>query len=212
MTAEVETREGTATILWAKPADVAGALRAVLPHTSKDGRLPVLCAVHVVRDGDELIFEATDRYTVGRSTVQLDTGASEDGPVDFLLPVADAKRVLAFVKGEKYVVTIKLDGGRLTVSNLDGEVTARGAEGSFPSLGKILDNARKAHDEATGGINRVDFSGAFLPRFDSKHIARDRYEAKGGVRFLFGSDPQKAVLVTFSDHFVGAIVTRRQVD
>ena len=63
------------------------ALRSVLPHASTDKLVPILRGVHVYVHAGNVLFEATDRHTLGMCKVELgDQAAADDASFSVVLP------------------------------------------------------------------------------------------------------------------------------
>lgn len=91
------------TVLTCNRADLAWALRAVLPHASRDKMIETLCGIRleVVPAEHTLYCVATDRYTIGAATVAF-TG--DHDATEVTLPSAEVRdllRKLTAGKGEK---------------------------------------------------------------------------------------------------------------
>lgn len=182
--------------------DFAAMVRAVLPCVSKDTMLSTLMAVQLRVSGGELTLTTTDRFTIARDTLDCDQ-VGEDASI--LVSVEDLKRIAALVKGDVYNLTrFDLDDDRLTVNG--DALTARGVDGEFPNLDRILESAPNGEQQVSG---LVEFSGDYLARFAGKNLARDRGERGMGVRFALPTKNGGVARVTFSDHFTGAIMARR---
>lgn len=94
--------------------ELAWALKAVLPHASRNDILPVLGAVAVEVDADGRLWcAATDRYTIGATWTQGAATSAEPGST--LLEIADVKDLLRRLKGVGDVDLELYGDGDLTV-------------------------------------------------------------------------------------------------
>lgn len=109
---------------------------------SADKVLPVFTGVHVVKTGDVVVFEATDRFVVGRVTL------SAEGPdADFMIPGDLLKGFLAAAKLWRGLVTVEPSsvaaGGLVASQNGDAVIwsgqSAHEQDREFPKLQSIFE-------------------------------------------------------------------------
>jgi len=95
------------------------ALTAALVAVGTESYLPMLNAVQIEKNGNTLIFRATDRYRLVRVTVQLESAPEDDWVV--MLPAANVKQIVAALpKKGLYAATLGPVDVRFTVTVEDG--------------------------------------------------------------------------------------------
>lgn len=141
------------------------ALGACLLSVGKDGTLPVLETVHVVSDGTSVVFTSTDRFRLTRVTVPTVADNGTGPSFDVLVESGDVKRLVTAIKETARMVErnyalkggafLSVEGGRLTLRDLDGSVTSARTytDGQFPKVDGIIpdgmaDTAPTAHTVA----------------------------------------------------------------
>jgi hypothetical protein len=202
------------------PTSLVGALRAVLPFASSDKFVPILNAVHVTLERHEdgrasILFEATDRFTLGRDRIRLFEDAAtltDEDTLDIVLSVADVKRIITTYKGvgakfAGWTVTLTQEDSRLQLRDLDGNgMTVLAVEGEYPPLARLV----KPHEDSADTWG-VGFNPDMLARFAHKNLAHDHREKSLPIRTTFYGD-NKPMRVDFSDHFTGLIMPVRGVE
>jgi len=187
------------------PDDLAGALRAAVAFVSKDDMLPVLQHVHITMRHGEFVAEATDRFKCARDTAKLED-TTEGETADFLLSVANVKRIATWANGEKTPVPVSVEGDRIAIGWHGETVAVFGRDMEFPKLDRLLDH------EAGNGVERVSIDPRHLEPFKLANLARkSERRRKEAVRFVFGATPDKPIRVTYSDHFEGLIMPMRDL-
>lgn len=189
---------------------LAAAIKAVVPSAGRGDTTPVLCAVQFSVSAGELVLSATDGFTLSRDVVG-DTFHQTGDDVWFMLSVADAKRVAALVRSDKYKgAKLVVNAGGIpsvSVSLFDSALTARTVEGTRPRLESVLD---KLPDGSAPAFGMVQLNGDYLARFATRNLARDQHESRQGVRFTMPVKASGGVVgVAFSDHFTGALMSQR---
>lgn len=173
---------------------VIDALRACLPHVTKDATLPVLDGVRLW-DGRAY---ATDRYTLAISEYEY-----EGGGHDVFVSAENAKRIISsgsdVARVENNQIVLK-NGATFLVPEMS-------SVGNYPPLDHLVEKWK------AGELGQVSFTARFLDRFAAKHFpyqnARDRREHT--VTFEMGETATKPVKVTIPDFpwFVALVVPRK---
>lgn len=163
---------------------LVNALRAVLPHASQDGTLPVLNGIHITPDG---IAEATDRYTLAQARFDDGAGVVTE---DLYIPGSVVKQILA---AKSYARSI--DGTKLVLGNGQAFALQKMSDvGDYPNLARLI----PGDDAKPGEHSRLAFNVSYLGRFDSKHFPHRNMSDKRrhAMTFTFGAEETKPVLVT----------------
>lgn len=177
--------------------ELVAALNAVLPLTLKDDTLPVLGAVKIESDGDELTFAATDRYVLGAYRVPWD-----GGHVDAALRGDGAKDLLAWArKVGKYVPAITLTFSEHEVEAFDHERKA-----TFPLY---TDNPFVNWRNVMPGEDPSDL----VFRVNKEYIGRfAKAGEKGEAMRIAVHSPLKPLRITIGERFTGLIMPVRPKD
>lgn len=114
------------------------ALTAALVAVATETYLPVLNAVQITKDGNQLVFRATDRYRLVRVTVTLDN--QPEGDWEVLLPAADVKQLVTVLPKAGPFATLELAAdGRFGVAVVDGpSLQVTPIDGDFPKTDQII--------------------------------------------------------------------------
>lgn len=185
--------------------DLTTVIGEVLPHASKDGTLPVLNAVLLRAEGGVLTASATDRYTLGVSTIGWQ-GADIPASV---LGLDDAVELLRILKGRAgrtgpgEPLTVKASKTAIAFEIPGLTVTYELRKGSFPDFAALLAKERPAGDKP--GV-QIALDPDFLARFKAA-----RRSSREPVHLnIAGSSREPAmVLVKVGKHFTGAIMSVR---
>lgn len=193
-------------------ATIKEAIKAVLPHASKDNTLPILCAVKIT--GDEVW--ATDRYTLARGVYVLPKAGDEEAPTYPDGFVIDAKDAAELVKHKSEVLAIALHtAGPTTDHNVkfhmqDGSmVVCRLIEGDYPNIGRLIPDG----DPKEIGV--IGLSSANLDKFAAKHFPKHAHSRFGGrasvaLKFEFYGETKPAkVTIANAPWYTGLIVPIR---
>lgn len=193
------------------------AIKAALPHASKDKFVPILRTVALY--GRNVI--ATDRYTVCRA--QWDEGHDETHVIDvtdrepFLLSADGAKAVakmghiygliLGEVSGVR-TLTVTHDGG---TSIFTDEATSIGGE--YPPVYRFLEPFENWNWDLKREFDAHPafcFKPAHLAKLSVTALKRDKRDAELGVRFMVSdAAPGKAIGFSFGDYVLGAMMPVR---
>jgi len=192
-------------------ATLKEAIKAVLPHASKDRTLSILCAVKIT--GDEVW--ATDRHTLARGVYVLPKAGDSDPtyPDEFLLDAKDAAEV---VKHKSEVFSITRDTGSKVTFNMQNGSTMMfdTIEGDYPSIGRLIPDGEPVE------IGRVGLLSTHLDRFSSKHFPRHAFprhaphrRSSVALRFQFYGETKPAkVTISEAPWYMGLIMPLRSHD
>jgi hypothetical protein len=213
------------TTLDVNPEHLLTAFRAVSPHRGTDKLLPVFLdvKVRIERESKTVSVTATDRYTIARDTVvttmssQWEDDANGRPWVDaweWTFSPDQVKMIMSLcrdsIKAKHPVIPLFPVLGLGNESELEvgyGRERFRSTGVSWPKVDHIL--GKPLHDDETNPPARVHHvNPAYLARFDAKHVAR-KSDNGAPLIMTFGRVGNVAH-VTYSDHFVGAIMTMRQ--
>jgi DNA polymerase-3 subunit beta len=111
--------------------------------------LPVITALHITGSGDEITFQATDRFVLAE-LVTTYTGAA-----DFAVNVP-GRALAEAVKGMRETVAVCAEDGLFGLSDGDRTVTMRCVEAEFPSLSRII----RTEDRETITLDAGDLTDA----------------------------------------------------
>lgn len=142
--------------------DLAWALKAVLPHASRDETRPEVNAVRFELDGGWLHLIATDRYSLGVARIQ--AAHIADGEVRASVMLPDARDLLKHVKAEHGNAALYV-GSRGEVSLPGRPPCAPVATLAFPDWQRVLGEALHAQPAVTP--DRFGFDPALLGRFSA---------------------------------------------
>lgn len=181
------------------------AIKAAIPHASKDKTVPVLNTV-LIRPSDVL---ATDRYTMVKSSHDLtDHNIPDDG---VLIRTDDAKRLtretISQVTVLDGVVTFVTHGGSITVPVADGIWTNVSAP--YPAVERLIP---ERSDEPMPSLPPFGLNPSYLERLAYRHVKRDRHEGRSAWRVQVtvnrngGIGP---VRFDFADHTTAVIMPAR---
>jgi len=212
------------------PSDLAGALKAVLPHTKKDDKLGTykdLVQFEILPDPDfsqdpdqklpTLRLTATDSYTMARSIVRPPRTGKDD---DQTMVEGDRITVHLSSDSAKLLRTVvsKIKYGQIPVMITPNTVRVgypeRSSEGielrtekdqTYPRVDGLF--GREAPREV---IEEFFLNPEYLARFTTANLARDRYEKNKSLTVKFNRDANRPLTVTFSDHFEGLIMPMRK--
>ena len=134
---DVMENTGTKTVLAISPKNL-GQLASVAASAGTDDARPILTAIHLYTRDGELIADATDSYSLARVSV-----ATEYKDVDVLIP---ARWLVASLKSlkttklfyDKAVLTLTIDGDRVSLGNYDATLTTFAGTGTFPNIDTLL--------------------------------------------------------------------------
>lgn len=171
------------------------AVKAVLPHASKDKMIPVLCAVQL--QGDRVI--ATDRYTLAESLYEPGDGevwhALEDGVV---ISAADAK-TLAAVKG--VITGVDMGSDTVEFTHTEGVLTVRIVDGDYPAVQRLMHSAYGDRAARVAEIVPVLGIGLdHLAKLKPVALKRGKRDNNGPLVWSAPTGPGKCVLARYSDH------------
>ena len=157
-------------------AELGRAVRSVLPARSKDFATSVLTGLHIWVEGEDLLVEATNRYTIARHRVDAST---KDGvALDVVIDQAGTDQLAKILpKWEAGIVTLRLEGDTVGVELASG-MGARLllAEGDYPNIAKLfLLEARQDDVPATVAWD--------VRRLDEVLKCVKALDPKGGPRF-----------------------------
>lgn len=204
----------TAASVTLRARELRDLLTPVLPLAGKDGMLPALTTVNLTVNDGYLTAEATDRFRAGVCRHVLGEPSEHDDDRENFkaaVYVSDLRRVLSLFKPTR-TADPEL---RLTVRGLLLEVTNTGAfdglvdatlvfavhDGEFPNVRKLFVEAMQLDPSPEPRA----FNPAFLAGFAA--AARNGYPL-----VLRQGDPNKPLIVTCGDHFVGALMPVRTHD
>ena len=183
-------------------ATLKEAIKAVLPHASKDRNLSLLCAVKIT--GDEVW--ATDRHTLARGVYVLPKAGDSDPtyPDEFLLDAKDAAEVVKY-KSEVFSIT-RDTGSKVTFNMQNGSTMMFDTiEGEYPSIGRLIPDGEPVE------IGRVGLLSTNLDRFSSKHFPR--HASSVALRFQFYGETKPAkVTISEAPWYMGLIMPLRPHD
>lgn len=173
----------------------AQALKAVLPHASKDKYTEILNSV-VIQNGQVL---ATDRYTIAVSTFTdlKITGVSENGQA--VITREDATSI-SKLKGISHV---HADAFSVGVEHSAGTHRAGLVEGPYPPVQRLLNDFKPGE---IIDFNEFGFMPKHLEKFATRFLARDKSEQSLALKFTLGDGANKPAKVEFSDHFTALII------
>lgn len=177
-------------------ANIVDAIRACLPHASKEAHLKVL---HGIRLHSGTAW-ATDRFTLARAHY----AAENEHDLFVTLPVA--KQILAAKSPAK---SLTADGSLALDNGQTFQLSQMTDVGDHPNLARLF--VEPNHDSPT--VSRVAFSTANLDKFAAKHFPYTRAnERKGHTLHLeYGANNTKPVRVTVPglEWFTGLVVPIR---
>ena len=174
------------------------AIKAAIPHASKDKNVPVLNTV-LIRPGDVI---ATDRYTMVKSLHNLtDHNIPDDG---VLIRVDDAKRLT-----KETISQVTVLDGVVTFVTYGGSITVAVADGDYPAVERLIP---ERSDEPTPPLPPFGLNPSYLERLAYRHVKRDRYEGKAAWRVQVTANRNGgagSIRFDFADHTTAAIMPAR---
>ena len=179
--------------------DLARIIGSVIPMAdSGKGNVPVLATVHLKAASGEVTATATDRFAIG--CCRADATVLEDGEV--IIPLADAKRIVAAFKTTRMPVPIAVTGNVVKVG-YSGEVGFQAMSQSYPiaRISSVLASALNGNDP----INVIGFDAKHLAAFSKSSLLAGKRIATV-LRFTAANKP---VGVVIGDNFAGAISPMR---
>lgn len=158
MTTATHTELSTATV---KLGDLSSLLAGAITHAHAKDDLPVLNTVRLEATGTHLTATATDRYRLIHGAIALED-SSNTLPAS-LVSLADAKRILALLKGEgtrmgSLPVTISHAGDMLSVSVRANAITVSLVSGTYPPFEPYLDGNAPAMAQEVATFNPAFFA------------------------------------------------------
>jgi hypothetical protein len=189
-------------------ADLAWALKAVLPHVSRDDLLPALTSVRFEADGGYLYLVATDRYTLGVAKLTVTAPCWPDHPLAASVGHQDAQEIARKVKGNG-----KRDGTAELCFYEDGELALDWRSRYASQPGDYVDwrglLARYLRRPAALPHAKFGYNPAYLARFQP--AARDH----APLTFMpvswpstYGETPLAATAV-LGERFTGLVMSAR---
>lgn len=222
VTANDQAREDAWPRITIPAADLASALKAVLPHVAGADRPGALQLIQVQFRPIENAwkFTATNSYTLAQSTVnaglevdEIERLAERFATFEVLISTADAKRIMARAKTEKHapitlvcatdphaVLDIVWEWGAVTERVLNQALNY-----SFPKVEHLFPKT----EDLEHGPAVFSLRGDYLALFKQSTLARQSEKSLGVVFRFSDSEGRKPLLVTFSDHFRGLIMPYR---
>lgn len=201
-------------------SELRALLAPVIPHAATDDMLPSICQIPIAESNGFLVAQATDRFTAAFKRIKPNTPAPEGFATSFA--TADARRLLSLLKpgrGSDPEIEIEpTDTGDVKVTSKSGGFSLGFTElrlafpspdlfsssNSFPDMGGLLP---KSCDNAVsfGGFNL-----RFLARFNiAIEVEFGDNNSAAGLRF--GDSPNKPLLVSVGQDFLGLIMPRRLI-
>lgn len=173
------------------------ALKNAIVYASTDKSRPVLCAVQIqVRDG-EIQVQATDSYSLFRTTVP----AESTEPGETLLQVADAKEIVKRLgKSTNACRMQETDTGRIETTNYLGDVVhiAIPELRSFPDCDSLVqsftNNENYYAGLSAGAIAKVD-TGKKPPKQGAAIKLEHGKDELSALRATFPDDPAILILI-----------------
>lgn len=164
------------------------AIKAVIPHASKDGLLPMLNAVHITHDR----VIATDRYTLAR--IMVTTGIPEgehltldaDTAKKGVKAISPAGFTPGTAEGLEYLVTFTDGSSKRTA----------GRQGDYPNLDCLIEQFTPAEPAHANPVS-LGLQTAFLAKFAAKNFPKRRTTSIHALRLELDANPIKPYRVTF---------------
>lgn len=187
-----------------KSQDVKNAVGAVLPHAGTDKMLPALCGVHIRAVDGGMVFEATDRYTLGMYYVDADPDETAGWPEDGVL--VNAKDLWAVVKPGTALgrVGFTVEDGWLVVGSETSSTRLALIGSDFPSLHTLVmrtNEGRSSNPYAANAYNPV-----LLSRFDK--VTDEKGKKNGNpLMFIDNGANKPTTVVSLDRRFMGMIVS-----
>lgn len=186
----------------ADAAELARAVRSVLPHASKDKGLAVLNSVHITAQNDRIVVEATDRYSLAEVTVEGTT--MSEGVVDLILSSADATTLSRQLKDAYGNVAVTLTEGRVSFENTAFIVAFTIVAGTYPEISRLLNGWTESDSYDAAGVL---WDADRLARFAWKNLEPRKTNRGAGIRVRF--DKKALMLVEYGDHFRALVMPVR---
>lgn len=174
------------------------AIKAAIPHASKDKNVPVLNAV-LIRPHDVL---ATDRYTMVKSDHNLtDHSIPDDG---ILISADDAKRLT-----RETITQVTVLDDAVTFVTYGGSITVPIVKCNFPALERLIPDLS---DDPSPSLPPFGLNPPYLERLAYRHVARDRSEKTTPWRVQVTANRNGGVgpvRFDFADHTVAVLMPVR---
>lgn len=194
----------------ATPLQVERVIAAVLPHSSRDRHIPVVCTVNLEIESSRFLAVACDRYTLGICWAQFEDWGNDDEPPGTLSARVygdDLRRLFAFLKPRrKERATWTLSADELRV-DIDGEsASVRTVDVNFFDWRDLLS---KRVAQPPSAIPRFGFNPDMLDHFTqtAKIIGGNK-----PTIWSFGDQPTSPPLVQIGDTFLGLLMPVRVPD
>lgn len=193
-------------------ADLVRGIHNARLFASSDPYLPAIQAIYLESGSDGLTFAATDRYTLGCTTVP-----SKAPAFSFLLRGADAGLLLKLFGPKSGRLTLAVEGSTLTVQPAEGVmqapqvvVTCHAEDGKFPDWRKLINGESASRHVPYEPGAPVGLNARYLARF-----SRVKPET-GGMNTtamrLHVTSATGLILVKIGDEFTGAQMPVRLAD
>ena len=188
------------------------ALQSVLPHASTDKLMPILRGVHVYVHAGNVLFEATDRHTLGMCKVELgDQAAADDASFSVVLPLAEAEAAVKFLGTVPDQINVTVSVGeddKVTVTAPGCSMSLVAYNGTYPTLRSIVPVVPGSGES----LGVVSYDPQLLARFSVS--ARAFREGKS-VPCVTVINPKRAGVstqVTIGGDFLGLIMVARDTE
>jgi len=157
-----------------------------ITHAGTDKSLPVLNAVHLAMGGNELTLRATDRYRLIEGKIE----ASENVEGEALIPLSEAKRIIALIKSNKNekCLGIEIFGAGVSVSLAGNLLTIDTIAGNFPPTDQIFDQFINTSPTDIEPVNGIMVNPKFLGDY-AKLVEKNQ-----GITFTF-INKKKPILI-----------------
>lgn len=204
------------TATWiATPQEVERVIAAVLPHTTTDEHLPMICCVNLeVTEDGRLIAVATDRYTLGVAWASFTDWMEDAAPTGALAArvfAADLKRLLAFLRPHRKTSAVwTLTDGKLTAAVGEESIAVRTVDVNYTDWRKLLGGLLAKRD----GVSGPPVMGLY-PRNVAKFLASAKaLGVDTGVPMTWHMGPTGlgAPFIRIGEHFVGVLMPVRLAD
>jgi len=178
--------------IYLKPADLAWALGAAIPHAEHSGMLPSIASVLLEFDGGKLSATATDRYTLGHAAVPFDLDEALPEPLPTaLIPIRYAKEIHAIARKHSRNTLIYLDirEKEIQVHPLDGPwYTFPTFQADFPKWRSLITSALDPDAATAQPDGPIGLNSRLLARWKSGDVGDGvRMTPRAGKAVLFRS-------------------------
>lgn len=200
------------TTFTATPQQVERVIAAVLPHTSSDAYISVICTVRIELRDLQFIAAGTDRYTLGVAWADISEWAddAESLPQTQASVYADdLRRLFTFLRPHKKTkATWTITDSGLTVEVAGESLALRQVNVTFPKWRELLG---RYTERGESGPAVMKFTPAKIDSFNktAKALGED---LSGSMRLRFGPLPSDPPLVQIGDHFIGLLMPQRMED